>query len=136
MPAVPAKNVAALAAARDRAEYLDAIGEGTATPGMVADQRAADALNAEPVTTAALIVTYGAVLQAHESVRRSLKLRPLQEHRASAEAVLRMVARRGGRSWVSGKSDDDRRALVRVDRLAQDWADRVLAPALRDRMGV
>jgi hypothetical protein len=72
VPSVNAKAVAAYAAARDRADFLDAM--GNLHPILAASKRAAEAMNAEPVTTAALIVTYAAVLGAHESVRRGVRL--------------------------------------------------------------
>jgi len=136
VPNAAPKAVAAFAAARDRAEYLDACA-GPSTPDRVADQRAAEALNAEPVTTAALILTYGTILAAHESVRQSLKLSRNRQGQAPATAVLRLVGGRGsGRSWIHGKSDEDRRHLARVEHLARQWADTNLDPAIRDRMGV
>lgn len=135
VPNVDAKAVAAFAAARDRAEYLAAFA-GPAAPNRAAAERAAEALNAEPVRTAALILTYGAILRAHESVRRALRLRPSREGQPPAEAMLRLVAApRGIRSWIQGKTDEDRRYLVRVEHLASEWAEAVLVPALRDQMG-
>ena len=135
VPSVQAKAVAALAVARDRAEYLDVLA-GPLAPSVVAARRATEALNDEPVTTAALILTYGAILRAHESVRREMRLRPSREGQPSAEAVVRVVARSsGGHSWIHGKGDEDRRYLVRIEHLAREWADSVLTPALRDRMG-
>ena len=134
VPSVNAKAVATYAAARDRADFLDAM--GNLHPILAASKRAAEAMNAEPVTTAALIVTYAAVLGAHESVRRGVRLRPAREGQPMSEAVLRVVAARSGmRSWMHGKGDEDRGYLVQIDHLAREWADAVLTPALRDRIG-
>jgi hypothetical protein len=134
VPSVNAKAVAAYATARDRADFLDAM--GNLNPRLAADKRAAEAMNDEPVTTAALILTYGAILRAHESVRQAVRLRPSREGQPSAEAVVRVVARSsGGHSWIHGKGEEDRRYLVRIEHLAREWADSVLVPALRDRLG-
>lgn len=136
VPSADAKAVAAFAAARDRAEYLDAL-TGPSNGRSVSNQRATEALNAEPVATAALVLTYGEILAAHESVRRSLRLQPGRQGQPSAEAVRRVVARTSGeRSWLHGKGDEDRQHLVRVQHLARMWAAAVLIPALRDRLGV
>lgn len=136
VPSVSAKAVTEYAAARDRAEYLAAMASPE-THRAVAARRAADAFTTEPVGTAALVVIYGAVLRAHESVRRRLRLRPFRERQPSAEAVFRIVGGKGApRSWMQGKPADERRLLGRVEHLATEWADEVLTPALLDRMGV
>ena len=94
VPKVGAKAVAALAAARDRSEYLEAASSGNLTGSLysVARDRASEAMHATPVTTAAQVVTLAAVLRTHEAVRRSLGLRPTSDGRPTADAVLKVVS--------------------------------------------
>ena len=138
VPKVDAKAVAALAAARDRDDYLQAASSGnlTGSEGSVAHDRAVEAMYAQPVTTAALVTTLAAVLRTHEGVRRSLGLRPTPEGRPSADAVLKVVsAQRPAPCWMRGKDHKDEAHVVAVDYLAREWADAILDPAIREGMG-
>lgn len=130
-PKVDAKACAELAAAGNRAEYL----KHATMNAMRASQaraRADEAMNAEPVTVAAQVLTLARILGAHEVVRGASGFRPTPIGRPNSAPVLRVVGDVHG--WVRGKSADDRRYIAAVDSLAREWADTTLANALRERM--
>jgi len=137
VPKVDAKAVAALAAARDRSEYLVAASSGNLSGSLysVAADRAAEAIHAMPVTTAAQVVTLAAVLRTHEAVRVSVGLRPTADGRPTAAEVLKVVShQRPAACWTRGKDERDRQHIAAVDYLAREWADGTLEPAIRERV--
>ena len=130
-PKVDAKACAELAAAGDRVEYLRHATMNAMRPSQ-ARARADEAMNAEPVTVAAQVLTLARILGAHEVVRGASGFRPTPISRPNSAPVLRVVSDVHG--WVRGKSADDRRYIAAVDSLAREWADTTLANALRERM--
>ena len=131
VPKVDAKACAELAAAGDRVEYLKHATMNAMRPSQ-ARARADEAMNAEPVTVAAQVLTLARILGAHEVVRGASGFRRTPIGRPNSAPVLRVVGDVHG--WVRGKSADDRRYIAAVDSLAREWADTTLANALRERM--
>ena len=130
-PKVDAKACAELAAAGNRAEYLKHATMNAMRPSQ-ARARADEAMNAEPVTVAAQVLTLARILGAHEVVRGASGFRPTPISRPNSAPVLRVVGDVHG--WVRGKSADDRRYIAAVDSLAREWADGTVADSLRERM--
>lgn len=130
-PKVDAKACAELAAAGERAEYLKHATMNAMWLGQ-ACVRADEAMNAEPVTVAAQVLTLARILGTHEVVRGAFGFRPTQISRPKSASVLRVVSDVHG--WMRGKSDDDRRYIAAVDSLAREWASGTVADSLRERM--
>ena len=131
VPKVDAKACAELVAAGNRVEYLKHATMNAMRPSQ-ARARADEAMNAEPVTVAAQVLTLARILAAHEVVRGASGFRRTPIGRPNWDSVYRVIGDKHG--WVHGKSADDRRYISAVDSLAREWADGTVANALRERM--
>jgi hypothetical protein len=137
VPTVDAKAVAKMAAARDYAEYLDAMQPTGAHDSPVREERAWDAVYSMPRSDAAGVLILAHVLRAHEQVRQSLRMRPTREGVPSASMMLGVISRERPRPcWLRQASHEDRQEIVALDRAAREWVDGYLVPAVEARLGV
>lgn len=137
VPSVDTKEVAKLAAARDYAEYLDAMQPSTMGGTRESEGRAWEAVYSMPRSAAAGVLILAHALRAHEQVREALRIKAVRDGLPSASAVLAVISRQRPRScWLRNASHEDRQTVMALDGAARSWVDGYLVPAIEARLGV